>query len=295
MAHAQLVQALLGSLTQTTGAADFRASWQRLSEHFHTLFTTEASIDALKQTVLQLAVGGKLVRQVKNEGTADALVASTRTMLKSKADLPPINNDLLPVLPPNWCWVPIAELAYVGTGTTPSRTNPGYFNPPDISWVTSGETSQEFITATEQKVSQQALAETNLTVYPAGTLVVAMYGQGKTRGQVTELMIEACTNQACAAIQLVCNDNAHRRYVKYFFEKSYDELRSLAAGGAQPNLNLGKVKETAIPLPPLKEQHRIVAKVDELMRLCGDLKGQLTSATWQHEQIALVLTVQALA
>jgi type I restriction enzyme S subunit len=94
---------------------------------------------------------------------------------------------------------------------------------------------------------------------------------------------------------LVCDDIAHRRYVKYFFEKSYDELRSLAAGGAQPNLNLGKIKETVIPLPPLKEQHRIVAKVDELMALCDQLKGQLSEARQHHEQLAQVLVEQAIA
>lgn len=69
--------------------------------------------------------------------------------------------------------------------------------------MTSGETSQEFIRMTEQKVSSLALAETNLTVYPPHTLIIAMYGQGKTRGQISELLIDACTNQACAAIHLL--------------------------------------------------------------------------------------------
>ena len=293
--HAQLVQALLNSLTQATDAADFRASWQRLSEHFHTLITTEASIDALKQTVLQLAVMGKLVPQIKRDGSAMDLLASIATMGKSKAPVTPAVDSNLPAVPPSWCWIRIADLAHVGTGATPSRTNPAYFDPPEISWVTSGETSQAFVRSTEQKVSPLALNETNLTVYPVGTLVVAMYGQGKTRGQVTELLIEACTNQACAAIQLTCDDSAHRKFVKYFFEKSYDELRSLAAGGAQPNLNLGKIKETLIPLPPLAEQHRIVAKVDELMALCNQLKAQLAEARQQHAQLATVLVEQAVA
>ncbi len=294
-AHAQLVQALLDSLTQATDAADFRASRQRLSEHFHTLFTTEASIDALKQTVLQLAVMGKLVPQIKRDGSAMDLLASIATIGKSKATVTPAVDENLPAVPPSWCWIRIADLAHVGTGATPSRTNPAYFDPPEISWVTSGETSQAFVLSTEQKVSPLALNETNLTVYPVGTLVVAMYGQGKTRGQVTELLIEACTNQACAAIQLICDDSAHRKFVKYFFEKSYDELRSIAAGGAQPNLNLGKIKETLMPLPPLAEQHRIVAKVDELMALCDQLKAQLAEARQQHAQLATVLVEQAVA
>lgn len=83
----------------------------------------------------------------------------------------------------------------------------------------------------------------------------------KTRGQITELLISAGTNQACAAIRLIETDNEHRKFIKLFFEKSYDDLRSLAAGGAQPNLNVAKISQTVIPLPPKREQNRIVSIV----------------------------------
>ena len=119
------------------------------------------------------------------------------------------------------------------------------------------------------------MKETNVSVYPIGTLIIAMYGQGKTRGQITELLIEAGTNQACATIQLVELDVTHRKYVKLFFIKAYEELRSFAAGGAQPNLNVGKVTNTVIPMPPFSEQHRIVKKVDQLMVFCDQLKTQI--------------------
>jgi type I restriction enzyme S subunit len=182
----------------------------------------------------------------------------------------------------------------VGTGATPLRSKPEYFSPAEISWVNSGETSNSHIYKTEQYVSPLALKETNLTVYPKGSLIIAMYGQGKTRGQITELMIEACTNQACAAISLYSSDALHRKYVKLFFEKIYDEIRELAAGGAQPNLNLSKVKETFISLPPLAEQHRIVAKVDELMALCDQLKSRITEASRLQQKLADVLVEQAI-
>jgi len=122
-----------------------------------------------------------------------------------------------------------------------------------------------------------------------------MYGQGKTRGQITELMVEACTNQACASIRLFSPDELHKKYVKYFFEKIYDEIRELAAGGAQPNLNLSKVKETLLPLPPLAEQHRIVAKVDELMALCDQLKARITEANKLQQKLADVVVEQAIS
>ena len=112
-----------------------------------------------------------------------------------------------------------------------------------------------------------------------------MYGQGKTRGQITELLEPAGTNQACAAIRLIDETKAHKDFVKLFFRKAYLELREHAAGGAQPNLNVGKIASTVIPLPPIPEQHRIVAKVDELMTLCDQLKARLQTS--QQTQLAL--------
>jgi type I restriction enzyme S subunit len=315
------VQALLDSLTQASDATamdggnaenagaifgqDFAANWQRLAEHFHTLFTTEPSIDALKQTLLQLAVMGKLVPQGPSDKPASELLKrineeKARLVAEGKlkkqkplAEIAEVEKSF--ELPEKWEWVRLEEVAQVGTGATPLRTNPKYFEPATINWVTSGETSQDHIHATEQKVSPLALTETNLTVYPPHTLVIAMYGQGKTRGQISELLIDACTNQACAAIQMFDQDESHRRYVKYFFVKSYDDIRLLAAGGAQPNLNLGKIKETVLPLPPAAEQHRIVAKVDQLMALCDQLKTRLTQARQLNEQLASTLVEQAVA
>jgi type I restriction enzyme S subunit len=131
-----------------------------------------------------------------------------------------------------------------------------------------------------------ALETTSLTLYPKGTLIVAMYGQGKTRGQISELLIEATTNQACAAIVLIEPNRDHRAYVKLVFEKSYDEIRELSAGGAQPNLNVGKVKATPIPLPPLAEQSRIIARVSELRTLCTKLRQRLSAAQQTKSRLA---------
>ena len=121
-----------------------------------------------------------------------------------------------------------------------------------------------------------------------------MYGQGKTRGQITELKIESGTNQACAAIRLIQPDERHRYYIKLFFWKSYEEIRSNAAGGAQPNLNVSKITSTVIPLPPLAEQHRIVAKVDELMAICDQLKEKLKQSQETQVQLTDALVDRAL-
>ncbi|MGE6391255.1 restriction endonuclease subunit S [Psychrobacter pacificensis] len=303
-AHATLVDVLLATLTESSDADELTQNWARMAEHFDSLFTTEQSIEALKQTVLQLAVMGKLVPQNPEDEPASVLlekIAEEKEQLveqgeirKSKS-LDKVNEEeKLYDLPFNWEWTRLGDIAAVGTGATPSRNESKYWSSQDINWVSSGETSEPFIFDTKEKVSHLAIKETNVSVYPPGTLVVAMYGQGKTRGQITELKIEAGTNQACAAIRLIQLDELHRYYIKLFFWKSYEEIRSNAAGGAQPNLNVSKITSTVIPLPPLAEQHRIVAKVDELMTICNQLKVKLQQSQETQVQLTDALIDRAL-
>ncbi|WP_417552461.1 restriction endonuclease subunit S [Marinomonas fungiae] len=298
-----LVQTLLDTLLQSADAEELEQNWQRLSAHFDLLFTTEQSIDQLKQTILQLAVMGKLVPQDPNDEPASELLkriaAEKEELVKQKKikkqkPLPPISDDEKPFqLPKGWELERIGTFSVVGTGATPSRSNSAYWTPAIYNWVSSGETSQLFISDTNEKVSELALKETNVSIYPEGTLIVAMYGQGKTRGQVTELLKPAGTNQACAAIRLVEKSVSHKDYVKLFFLKSYNELREFAAGGAQPNLNVAKVANTIVPLPPISEQHRIVSKVDQLIALCDQLKAKLADSKTTQLNLTDALVAQA--
>ncbi|HHE0546482.1 TPA: restriction endonuclease subunit S [Vibrio parahaemolyticus] len=294
-AHQVLVTTLLDTLTNSADADELMQNWARISEHFDTLFTTEESIDQLKQTILQLAVMGKLVSQDPNDEPAAELlkrIAEEKAQLvkekkiKKQKALPPISEDEKPFeLPSGWEWERIGTFGVVGTGATPSRSNPKYWDDPKYNWVSSGETSELFVSTTKEKVSELAIQETNVSIYPSGTLIVAMYGQGKTRGQITELTEPAGTNQACAAIQLIEKNESHKDFVKLYFRKSYEELRSNAAGGAQPNLNVGKVQSTVIAVPPLNEQQRINTKVNELLTVCDHLKAHFEAV--QNTQLHL--------
>ncbi|WP_332406134.1 restriction endonuclease subunit S [Vibrio metschnikovii] len=299
-AHQVLVTTLLDTLTNSADADELMQNWARISEHFDTLFTTEESIDQLKQTILQLAVMGKLVPQDPNDEPASELlkrIAEEKAQLvkekkiKKQKALSPISEDEKPFeLPSGWEWERIGTFGIVGTGATPSRSNPKYWDDPKYNWVSSGETSELFVNTTKEKVSELAIQETNVSIYPSGTLIVAMYGQGKTRGQITELTEPAGTNQACAAIQLIEKNEPHKDFVKLYFRKSYEELRSNAAGGAQPNLNVGKVQSTVIAVPPLNEQRRINAKVNELLTVCDHLKAhfEAVQSTQLHLTDAIV-------
>jgi type I restriction enzyme, S subunit len=292
-------------------ANSFDKAWLRIAVHFDTLFTTAASIDTLKQTILQLAVMGKLVEQASCEArkspnyepAAKLLerIAKEKAQLikdgkiKKQKPLPAITDEEKPFeLPEGWAYERIGTFGIVGTGATPSRSNPLYWDPAVVNWVSSGETSDFFVAQTKEKVSELAIKETNVSIYPVGTLIVAMYGQGKTRGQITELLEPAGTNQACAAIMLVDQSINHKDYVKLFFRKAYLELREHAAGGAQPNLNVGKIAATIVPIPPLEEQHRIVAKVDELMALCDQLKTRLSDAQTTQLHLTDAIVEQAM-
>ena len=178
----------------------------------------------------------------------------------------------LPELPEGWCWSSTDQLAEVGTGATPNRSNATFFDGGDIPWVTSAVVNAPFVDKASELVTRAALLQTNLTEYPPGTLLVAMYGEGKTRGKCSELRITAATNQALAAVQA---DPSVRSYLKIFLEHNYEETRKVASGGVQPNLNLSLVRAIRVPLPPLREQHRIVAEVDRRLSIVREVEAEV--------------------
>jgi type I restriction enzyme S subunit len=182
------------------------------------------------------------------------------------------NTSNLPELPKGWCWSSVCQLAAdVGTGATPKRGEKRYYEQGNIPWITSGAVNQPVVSEADEHVTDAALAETNLTVYPPGTLLVAMYGEGKTRGKCTELRIPATTNQAIAAIVLGQGEDTLRRWLRLFFEYNYAATRRLSSGGVQPNLNLSLVRGLPIPLPPQAEQARICTEVEARLTVADSL------------------------
>jgi type I restriction enzyme S subunit len=189
-----------------------------------------------------------------------------------------IDSDGLPELPDSWCWVSVEQFADVGTGATPLRKNTEYYDGGKIPWVTSGALNEIFIETAEEHITPLAIEETNAKVFPKHTLLVAMYGEGKTRGKVSELLIEAATNQACAALILNGLASKIRPIVKLFFLKNYSDIRQIASGGVQPNLNLSMIKRTLVPLPPLNEQIEICSIVEHCMLTAENIEQQYQQA-----------------
>ena len=160
-------------------------------------------------------------------------------------------------------WCRLEDIAYVGTGATPLTACKYYYENGNIAWINSSSTKYPFIVKASNFITQKAIEETNCLVYPKGTLIIAMYGEGKTRGQISELLIDAATNQACAAVRPY--SEATKEYLKLFFEGNYLHIRALAEGGNQPNLSVGKIQNYEIPLPPLDEQNRILDKAKKIL------------------------------
>ena len=261
----------------------------RLDASVAALHRVQANLKRYRASVLKSACEGRLVRTeaelARQEGrkfeTGEQLLQRilaerrARARGKSKYKEPSAPSAVrLSDAPEGWVWSNVDQLAEVGTGATPKRDVQAFYEGGRIAWVTSGAVNGEYVDQASEFVTDRALAETNLSIYPAGTLLLAMYGEGKTRGRCSELRIAATTNQALAAIQAA---EPVRRYLRLLLERSYEETRKAASGGVQPNLNLSLVRAIKVPLPPLAEQQRIVAEADRRLSLIRVAEAQVTT------------------
>ncbi len=268
----------------------------KAEEHLTALNTTFP--EALKKSILQEAVQGKLVPQNPDDEPASVLLERIRAekqalikagkIKKDKHESVIVTRDKIPYeiidgkerciadevpfdLPESWCWCRISNLFSVGTGMTPLKSEEKFYKNATIPWVNSSQTSDRYINYVDTYVTDYALDNTSLVLYEPHTLVIAMYGQGKTRGQVSELLIPATVNQACAALTAISYYQEMIEYVYYFFVYNYEMMRKKAEGTSQPNLNIQKIKDIILPFPPFSEQKRIVEKIEELMQYCDKL------------------------
>lgn len=172
--------------------------------------------------------------------------------------------------------VPLGDLGAIGTGGTPSRSMSSFYDGGKIPWVTSGDLSGGLIAGSKQYVTEAGRAAARLKRFPPGTLLVAMYGEGKTRGTVAQLAIEATINQACAAIQL--NDASLYPWVRAVLEANYLTMRSMAAGGVQPNLNLRLVRSIPVPVPAAADRDRLLRRMEQIGNADRGLRGPLATS-----------------
>ncbi len=306
-AHAQLVQALLGSLTQAIDAEDFAASWKRLADHFHTLLTTESSIDALKQSLLQLAVMGKLVPQDTSDEPASELLK--RVELEKQAAFAGRNkvdklrstgaDDEKPfTLPSQWAWARLGEVAINGpsNGYSPK---PASVETPyrclTLSATTRGSFNDQcfkFVDIDADTASKYFIKNGDLLIQRANSIdyvgVSAIYNGADDQFIFPDLIMRLKISD--------CLDGSFiHSYLSSLTGRAYFRTHATGTQGNMPKINQSTVVNAPVPIPPIAEQHRIVAKVDQLMALCDQLKTRLTQARQLNEQLATALVEQAVA
>ncbi|WP_343656159.1 restriction endonuclease subunit S [Paraburkholderia caribensis] len=172
------------------------------------------------------------------------------------------------VIPDDWELKQLGELSSVSAGGTPSRSNANYWGG-DIPWITTTEIDFRLITESEQFITSIGLKNSAAKLMPAGALLMALYGQGKTRGKVGVLGFEAATNQACAAI--ILKEGYSREYAFHYLASRYDEIRKLSNTGNQENLNGALVRSIPVLLPPLSEQFAIATALSDVDALLSSL------------------------
>ena len=306
--HDTLVATLLGALTTATAdAGQFAQAWQRIQANFDTLFTTESSIDQLKQTILQLAVMGKLVPQDKGDEPATELlgkIADERSKLikekkiKKQKPLPPITPDETPFeIPDQWEWCKFGLIGeFINGDRSKNYPNKSEYVESGMPWINTGhiepngtltKSSMNFITMEKYDSLRGGKIE-------PGDLVYCL--RGATFGKTA--FITPYAEGAIASSLMIIRPHIKEfgdylfRYLISPFGRS--QIFRFDNGSAQPNLSANSVKMYAFPLPPLAEQHRIVAEVDELMALCDQLKASLTTAQTTQLNLTDSLVEQAI-
>jgi type I restriction enzyme, S subunit len=302
VAHEKLVTHLLGTLTQSQNAEDFNTQWQRISEHFDTLFTTEASIDALKQTLLQLAVMGKLVPQDATDEPAIELLkriaAEKANMVKlglikmEKASLPIIKNDTL--IPSGWIlcrWNNMAIKIGDIDHKMPETVSNGipYVSPRDFY-------PNNVIDFNGAKgISRSDYDRLSAKIKPdKGDLIYPRYGTIGENRLVMEQR-EFLASYSCAVIKTMKSFiDAKYQYIFSISSHCREQAKAAENKTTQANVGIASIQQYIVPLPPLAEQHRIVTKVDELMAICDQLKSRLTAANQLQQKLADVVIEQAI-
>lgn len=187
----------------------------------------------------------------------------------------------------------IDEIFKVRTGVTPLRSNGSYYKNGTIPWAKTGEVKNKDIFEVEEKISQKAIDETGIKVFPINSILIAMYGEGKTRGSIGRLKIPSATNQACAVLINEELPYTTNQFVFLFLLSLYEAMRSIAVGGVRPNLNLDKIKGIIINLPANEEQHEIVRRVEQLFALADKIEARYAKAKAMLDKLSQSILAKA--
>ena len=235
----------------------------------------------LRQKILDLAIHGKLVPQDPNDEPASVLLERIKAekehlvkegkIKRSKksaktSDTPHYENVPFEV-PSSWVWTTLSEVGTWQSGGTPSRSNKSYYGG-NIPWLKTGDLNDGLISNIPESITEEAVANSSAKINPTGSVLIAMYGA--TIGKLGILTFPATTNQACCAC--IEYEVVAQMYLFYFLLSQRTAFIEKGGGGAQPNISKEIIVNTYIPLPPLSEQHRIVAEIKKWFTLIDQIE-----------------------
>ena len=220
----------------------------------------QAIIKHTKSKILDLAIHGKLVPQDPNVEPASELLKRINSC----------DNGHSGKLPQGWIWTTLGDIGVWQAGGTPSRSNKFYFGG-NIPWLKTGDLNDSFIYEISESITEEAVTNSSAKINPTGSILIAMYGA--TIGKLGILTFPASTNQACCAC--IEYSAVIQPYLFYFLLSHRPAFIAKGGGGAQPNISKEIIVNTVIPLPPIAEQQRIVAKIEELFSVLDNIQNAL--------------------
>jgi type I restriction enzyme S subunit len=251
-------------------------------------------IKKLRELILELAVRGLLVPQNPKDESASELLKKISAekirlvkekVIRNSRPLAAISeSEKFMPLPTGWAFARLHDIGDWGAGATPSRNSPELYGG-SIPWFKSGELVADYISQSEESVTELALEKASLRYNKVGDVLIAMYGA--TIGKTAILSVPATTNQAvCACTPF---SGFERTYLLTLLKAYRPRFIGMGAGGAQPNISREKIIGTVVAVPPNAEQLRIVAKVDELMARCDLLEAQTNTSLIAHQTLVEIL------
>ncbi|MBV6804091.1 restriction endonuclease subunit S [Xanthomonas campestris pv. lawsoniae] len=281
---------------------------QKLDALLAQVDTLKARIDAIpallkrfRQSVLESAFSGELTaewRQLHPDTKAASITdvrqawrdhyqRSGRKFVTPNLDPTNLRDDL----PPTWQATQIGIIFDVFVGATPARDRTDFWKG-SISWVSSAEVAFCKIRSTKEKITEAGYRATSTNLHPPGTVMLAMIGQGKTRGQPAILAIDACHNQNTAALR-VHDEYGVPEYLYYYLWGKYEETRRFGGGNNQQALNKKSVQSLPFPLAPLAEQTEIVRRVEQLFAYADQLEAKVATAQQRIDALTQCLLAKA--
>lgn len=296
--HAQLLHTLLATLTDSATPEELAANWQRVATHFDLLLDSPEAVDALEQTILQLAVRGLLVPQDPSDEPASELLKKIRAekdrlisvgKIKRDKPLPPIAEDEQPFeLPVGWEWARLGAVSEFTNGFA-FPSSEFSLDSSGVGIVKIGDIQNGVVSIDNMSYVSQRYAssvDSGFIVEP-GNMLIAMSGATTGKLGFNRSSESFLLNQRVGKITLHL---IRQEFAYQFLTTKIAENLSISAGSAIPNLSTAQIKEIVLPLPPLAEQKRIVARVEQLRQLCSDLRRRLTASSVTQRYLAEAVT-----